>query len=25
VEARHNNELSRVTARWTRYEVLVID
>jgi DNA replication protein DnaC len=25
VEARHNNELSRVTARWTRYEVLVVD
>jgi DNA replication protein DnaC len=25
VEARHNNELSRVTARWTRYEILVID
>lgn len=25
VEARNNNELSRVTARWTRYEVLVID
>jgi DNA replication protein DnaC len=25
VEARHNNELSRVTARWTRYELLVID
>ena len=25
VEARHNNELSRVTARWTRYDVLVID
>jgi DNA replication protein DnaC len=25
VEARHHNELSRVTARWTRYEVLVID
>jgi len=25
VEARHNNELSRATARWTRYEVLVID
>jgi DNA replication protein DnaC len=25
VEARHKNELSRVTARWTRYEVLVID
>ena len=25
VEARHNNELNRVTARWTRYEVLVID
>jgi DNA replication protein DnaC len=25
VEARHNNELSRVTARWTRYELLVVD
>jgi DNA replication protein DnaC len=25
VEARQNNELSRVTARWTRYDVLVID
>lgn len=25
VEARHRNELSRVTARWTRYELLVID
>ncbi len=25
VEARHNNELSRVTARWTRYELLLID
>jgi DNA replication protein DnaC len=25
VEARHNNELNRVTARWTRYELLVID
>src|SRR5277367_4791076 len=25
VEARHNNELSRITARWTRYELLVID
>jgi DNA replication protein DnaC len=25
VEARHTNELSRVTARWTRYELLVID
>src|SRR5580698_9780886 len=25
VEARHHNELSRVTARWTRYELLVID
>lgn len=25
VEARHNNELNRVTTRWTRYEVLVID
>ena len=25
VEARHNNQLSRVTARWTRYELLVID
>jgi DNA replication protein DnaC len=25
VEARHKNELSRVTARWTRYEVLQID
>lgn len=25
VEARHNNELNRITARWTRYEVLVID
>jgi DNA replication protein DnaC len=25
VEAKQNNELSRVTARWTRYELLVID
>ena len=25
VEARHKNELSRVTARWTRYELLIID
>lgn len=25
VEARHKNELNRVTARWTRYELLVID
>jgi DNA replication protein DnaC len=25
VEARHQNELNRVTARWTRYELLVID
>jgi DNA replication protein DnaC len=25
VEARHSNELNRVTARWTRYELLVID
>ena len=25
VEAKHNNELSRVTARWARYELLVID
>jgi DNA replication protein DnaC len=25
VEARQNNELNRVTARWTRYEVLVVD
>ena len=25
VEARHNNELNRVTACWTRYELLVIE
>ena len=25
VEARHKNELSRVTARWTRYDLLIID
>jgi len=25
VEARYKNELSRVTARWTRYELLIID
>jgi DNA replication protein DnaC len=25
VEARHKNELNRATARWTRYELLVID
>jgi len=25
VEAKHKNELNRVTARWTRYELLVID
>lgn len=25
VEAKHNNELSRVTSRWTRYDLLVID
>jgi DNA replication protein DnaC len=25
VEAKHNNELNRVTARWTRYELLIID
>lgn len=25
VEAKHHNELSRATARWTRYELLVID
>ena len=25
VEARHHKELGRVPARWTRYEVLVIE
>jgi DNA replication protein DnaC len=25
VEAKNNNELNRVTARWTRYELLIID
>lgn len=25
IEAKGNNELNRVTARWTRYELLVID
>ncbi len=25
VEAKHNNELSRATSRWTRYDLLVID
>jgi len=25
IEAKNNNELNRVTQRWTRYELIVID
>ena len=25
IEAKNNNELDRVTQRWTRYELIVID